>query len=55
MVTNLASRLQAQATAGEILLSEKMHKRVDQWLRERGLLPVAESLSLRCFDAPVTA
>ena len=35
--TNLAARLQTAAEAGEIVLSEEAHRRVAQWLEERGL------------------
>jgi class 3 adenylate cyclase len=45
--TNLASRLQGQATAGEILLSEESNRRVVSWLTERGMAPQQISLSLK--------
>src|SRR5439155_939526 len=36
-VTNLAARLQTAAAGGEILLSDEAYRRVESWLRERGL------------------
>jgi class 3 adenylate cyclase len=53
--TNVASRLQAQAQAGEILLSEPAFMRVRDWLRERQLDAQADQLQLKGFDAPVPA
>lgn len=51
-VTNLASRLQAQAAAGEILLSEEAYRRTRDWLRDRGQAIRQESLELKGFPAP---
>jgi class 3 adenylate cyclase len=48
--TNLAARLQSAAAAGEILLSDEAHRRVAEWLEERGLEAVPEALALRGFD-----
>ena len=45
--TNLASRLQAQAGPGEILLSEQSNRRVDGWLSARGLGTEPVRLSLK--------
>jgi class 3 adenylate cyclase/tetratricopeptide (TPR) repeat protein len=54
-VANLASRLQGKAAAGEILLAEEAHRRVREWLRERGLAAVQEQLELKGYDAAVNA
>jgi class 3 adenylate cyclase len=48
--TNLAARLQKAAEAGEIVLSEEAHRRVAQWLSERGLEAVRQRLELEGFD-----
>jgi adenylate cyclase len=48
--TNLASRLQSQAGAGEVLLSEESFKRVRE-----GVHASPEQLSLKGFDGPVAA
>jgi class 3 adenylate cyclase len=53
--TNLAARLQAQAQAGEVLLSAGAFKRLTGWLDSKGLPVSAEKLSLKGFDAPVQA
>ena len=53
--TNLAARLQTAAQAGEIVLSEEAHKRVAQWLAERGLEVVPQALELKGFDGPQPA
>ncbi len=53
--TNLAARLQAAAEAGEIVLSEEAHRRVAQWLEERGLEAVPQTLELKGFDDPQPA
>jgi class 3 adenylate cyclase len=47
--TNLAARLQTQAAAGEILLSDEAYRRVADWLAERELQPVQEMLQLKGF------
>ena len=47
--TNLAARLQTQAAAGEILLSDEAYRRVADWLAGRGLQPVQEMLQLKGF------
>jgi class 3 adenylate cyclase len=52
VATNLAARLQAEAAAGEILLSDEAYRRVEGWLRERGSVPEREELSLKGFDQP---
>jgi len=54
-VTNLASRLQSQAAAGEMLLSEEAHRRTREWLTEHSMLTAREELVLKGFDEPVTA
>ncbi len=48
--TNLAARLQTAAQAGEIVLSDEAHRRVEGWLAERGLNAVREDLQLKGFD-----
>jgi class 3 adenylate cyclase len=55
MATNLASRLQATAEAGEILLSDEAHRRVEAWLAERGIRLEPEELELKGFDSAQTA
>jgi class 3 adenylate cyclase len=54
-VTNLAARLQAQSTAGEVTLSEEAHKRVREWLAERQIAPERTELELKGFSGPVVA
>jgi class 3 adenylate cyclase len=53
--TNLAARLQTAAQGGEIVLSEEAHRRVAQWLAERGLQAVPEALELKGFEGPQPA
>jgi len=53
-VTNLASRLQGAAAAGDIVLSEEAHRRVRQWLGERELVAQREMIELKGFESPVT-
>jgi len=52
---NLASRLQTQAGAGEILLSADAYRRVGDWLKSSEQVPTETSLSLKGFDGPVVA
>jgi len=54
-VTNLASRLQSQAAAGEVLLSEEAFRRTRDWLAEHSMQPSREELVLKGFDSSVTA
>ena len=54
-VTNLASRLQAKAAAGEILLSDDAYRRTREWLADHGLAPDLDVIELKGFTAPVTA
>jgi len=54
-VTNLASRLQSQAAAGELMLSEEAFKRTREWLEEHSMRPGSEELVLKGFGDPVTA
>ena len=54
-VTNLASRLQSQAAAGELLLAEEAYKRTRDWLAEHSMLPAREELVLKGFSEPVPA
>ena len=53
--TNLAARLQTAAAAGEILLSEETHRRVEHWLAERGLEATPETLELKGFEGVTPA
>ena len=53
--TNLAARLQAQAGANEIALSDDAYRRTKAFLDERGLTAEQVSMELKGFDAPVTA
>jgi class 3 adenylate cyclase len=53
--TNLAARLQTAAKAGEIVLSDEAHRRVAEWLAERGLEAVPQALDLKGFDGPQPA
>jgi class 3 adenylate cyclase len=53
--TNLAARLQTEAKAGEIVLSDEAHRRVATWLKEHGLETVAEPLELKGLDGPQPA
>jgi class 3 adenylate cyclase len=53
--TNLASRLQAVAGAGEILLDEEAHRRLERWLEERGVAVRQELLELKGFAEPRAA
>jgi class 3 adenylate cyclase len=53
-VTNLASRLQGQAAAGELMLSEEAYKRTREWLSEHSLRSSEESLTLKGFRGPVS-
>jgi class 3 adenylate cyclase len=55
VATALASRLQAQAGRGEVLLSDEAHRRVDGWLAQHGLDAERESLELKGFDGPQVA
>ena len=53
--TNLAARLQAAASAGEILLSDEAHRRTRTWLGDRGLEARRDELMLKGFDGPQPA
>ena len=53
-VTNLASRLQSQAAAGDVLLSDEAFRRTRDWLAERSMQPSSEELVLKGFDSSVT-
>jgi class 3 adenylate cyclase len=52
---NLAARLQAKADRGEIVLSREAHRRVRDWLTERGIATASVQLELKGFDQPVAA
>jgi class 3 adenylate cyclase/tetratricopeptide (TPR) repeat protein len=53
--TNLASRLQGQAAAGEMLLSDESHRRVHEWLAERGLAIEPVGLTLKGIEGETRA
>ena len=53
--TNLAARLQTSAEAGEIVLSDEAYRRVADWLAERGLRAVPQTLELKGFAEPMPA
>lgn len=52
---NLAARLQTAASAGEVILSEDVQRRVAQWLEERGIEVIREELQLKGFDSAQVA
>ena len=54
-VTNLASRLQAQAPAGEVMVSEEAYGRVKDWIQGRGGAGERVELTLKGFGGPVVA
>lgn len=54
-VTNLASRLQARAAAGEVALSEEAYRRVREWVEERGSRVERVEMELKGFESPVAA
>ena len=54
-VTNLASRLQGKAAAGEVLLSQEAFRRSHDWLTTRGLTAREATLELKGFDVAVKA
>jgi adenylate cyclase len=53
--TNLASRLQAQAGGGEILLSGEAYRRTVDWLRTRDVSAERRDLEIKGLDGPVEA
>jgi adenylate cyclase len=53
--TNLASRLQAQAAAGEVLLSDESNRRVAAWLSQRGMGGEPVRLTLKGIDGETLA
>ena len=52
-VTNLAARLQSQAAAGEVTLSEQAYRRVQDWLTARGTAVERIEVELKGFSGPV--
>jgi adenylate cyclase len=54
-VTNLAARLQANAPAGRVALSEEAYRRVREWIDERGESVERVEMNLKGFDAQVPA
>lgn len=53
--TNLASRLQAQAPAGEVVISSEAHRRVAGWHAEHSVEAGPARLELKGIAEPVTA
>ncbi len=53
--TNLASRLQSQADAGQVMLTEEVYRRVREWLDAQRIEVERVELDLKGFDAPVAA
>ena len=54
-VTNLASRLQGQAAAGDVVLSDEAYRRTRDWLSEHSLNLSEEALNLKGFPEPIRA
>jgi class 3 adenylate cyclase len=54
-VTNLASRLQARAEAGEVLVAEEVHRRAREWLESQRIPAERVELQLKGFSSPVVA
>jgi adenylate cyclase len=54
-VTNLAARLQSQAAAGEVMLSEEAYRRVQDWVTARGTAVERIETELKGFSGPVIA
>jgi adenylate cyclase len=54
-VTNLASRLQAQAAAGQVMLTEEVHRRVRDWLESQQLPAERVELAVKGVALPVVA
>jgi adenylate cyclase len=54
-VTNLASRLQAQAAAGQVMLTEEVHRRVRDWLEAQQLPAERVELAVKGVALPVVA
>ena len=52
---NLAARLEAEAAAGEILLSAESYRRARDWLAGKALAAAPEQLTLKGFAQPATA
>ena len=52
-VTNLASRLQAQAAAGQVILTEEVYRRAKEWLDAQRVQIERVELSLKGFESPV--
>jgi adenylate cyclase len=54
-VTNLASRLQGQAGAGQVMLSDEVYRRVKEWLDAQRIPAEPHQMTLKGFAAPVAA
>jgi class 3 adenylate cyclase len=52
---NLAARLQASASTGEVVLSDEVYRRTQNWLAERGLQAEREELELKGFEGKKVA
>jgi class 3 adenylate cyclase len=52
-VTNLASRLQAQAAAGQVILTEEVYRRAKEWLEAQRVQIERVELALKGFESPV--
>jgi adenylate cyclase len=54
-VTNLASRLQAQAEAGEVLVADEVYRRTREWLESQRIAAEPVELQLKGFSKGVVA
>jgi class 3 adenylate cyclase len=54
-VTNLASRLQSAAGAGEVILAAEAYRRSREWLEGQQIEAERVDLELKGFEGPVTA
>jgi class 3 adenylate cyclase len=54
-VTNLASRLQAAAGAGEVILAAEAYRRSKEWLEGQQIEAARVDLDLKGFEGPVPA
>ena len=54
-VTNLASRLQAEAEAGEVLVADEVFRRTREWLESQRIPAEPVELRLKGFGKPVVA
>ena len=54
-VTNLASRLQAHAAAGQVLVADEVYRRAKDWLEQQRIPVEQAELELKGFSAQVVA